>query len=251
MNYALYSQLLWIWMAVALVAFLYLLRKNAPYGRHVRPGWGPTLDNRLGWFLMEFPVVVVFLSALLWNGPDISLLPGLFSACFLFHYLNRSIIYPLRLRTTGKRMPLAIVLSAVGFNFFNGFFLGYYFSHFANYPDSWLLDARFLAGQVLFWAGLAINWHSDHILIHLRKPGSTNYVIPKGGLFRWISCPNLFGEMLEWTGFALMTWCLPAFAFAVWTAANLIPRAMAHHRWYRETFPGYPEDRKAVLPWML
>ncbi len=251
MNYALYSQLLWIWIAVALVAFLYLLRENAPYGRHVRPGWGPTLDNRLGWFLMEFPVVVVFLSALLWSGPDISLLPGLFSACFLCHYLNRSIIYPLRLRTLGKRMPLAIVLSAVGFNFINGFFLGYYFSHFAEYPDSWLLDSRFLAGLVLFWAGLAINWHSDNILIHLRKPGTTDYVIPEGGLFRWISCPNLFGEMLEWTGFALMTWCLPALAFAIWTAANLVPRAMAHHRWYRQTFSGYPGDRKAIIPWML
>jgi hypothetical protein len=35
------------------------------------------------------------------------------------------------------------------------------------------------------------------------------------------------------------------------TSANLVPRAIAHHRWYRETFPEYPPERKAVLPLLL
>jgi len=37
-------------------------------------------------------------------------------------------------------------------------------------------------------------------------------------------------------------------AFAVWTIANLAPRARSNHKWYRETFPDYPENRKALLP---
>jgi 3-oxo-5-alpha-steroid 4-dehydrogenase 1 len=40
-------------------------------------------------------------------------------------------------------------------------------------------------------------------------------------------------------------------AFAVWTAANLIPRALAYHRWYRQEFYDYPPQRKAILPFVL
>lgn len=251
MTHAFFNQLVWLWMAIGLATFFYLLRQNAPYGRHIRPGWGPTLDNRLGWFLMEFTVVAVFLTALFLEKQPISGMVWAFAACFLFHYLNRSIVFPLRLRTSGKRMPWAIALSAVGFNFINGSFLGYYFARFAAYPLDWFSDIRFLVGMGLFWLGLGINWHADNILIHLRKPGTTWYAIPQGGLFNKVSCPNHFGEMLEWIGFALMTWCLPALAFAVWTIANLAPRALAHHRWYRANFPDYPKERKALVPFVL
>ena len=125
MNYQLYSQFLWVWIGVGVAAFFYLLRQNAPYGRHIRPGWGSTLDNRLGWFLMEFPVVAVFLTVLLWEKRAVSTYVCVFSGCFLFHYLHRSIIFPLRLRTAGKRMPWIIVLSAICFNIVNGFFQGF------------------------------------------------------------------------------------------------------------------------------
>jgi hypothetical protein len=59
------------------------------------------------------------------------------------------------------------------------------------------------------------------------------------------------GEIIEWSGFALMCWNLPALSFAIWTAANLIPRAVSHHAWYRRTFPDYPQDRHAVVPALL
>jgi len=66
-----------------------------------------------------------------------------------------------------------------------------------------------------------------------------------------VSCPNLFGEIVEWSGFAMMCWNLPALSFAIWTAANLIPRAISHHRWYRQRFADYPAARKAVIPFIL
>jgi hypothetical protein len=57
--------------------------------------------------------------------------------------------------------------------------------------------------------------------------------------------------MLEWSGFALLTWSPAALAFAVYTASNLAPRAIAHHKWYRETFPEYPRERRALLPFLI
>lgn len=148
-------------------------------------------------------------------------------------------------------MPWIIALSAVCFNLVNGYFLGYFFARFADYPPDWFSDARFLSGMFLFWLGLGINWQSDNILLHLRKPGTTAYAIPEGGLFRKVSCPNHFREILEWIGYTMRTWCLPVLAFAVWTIANLAPRALAHHRWYQATFPDYPKERKALIPFVL
>ncbi|HDP80029.1 MAG TPA: DUF1295 domain-containing protein, partial [Spirochaetes bacterium] len=94
------------------------------------------------------------------------------------------------------------------------------------------------------------NMHADHVLKNLRSPGETGYRIPAGGLYRFVSCPNYFGEILEWTGWALATWSLPGLAFALFTMANLVPRARAHHRWYHETFPDYPAERKRVIPFL-
>lgn len=95
------------------------------------------------------------------------------------------------------------------------------------------------------------NYISDGILINLRKPGETGYKIPKGFLFRFISCPNHFGEMLEWFGFMLMIWNLAGVSFFIWTVSNLLPRALHHHKWYLQHFTDYPKDRKAVFPYIL
>lgn len=151
-------------------------------------------------------------------------------------------------------MPLAIVLMGNGFNFMNGFINGYFLGTLATpdqYPLGYFLDMRFIAGILIFFAGMFINWQADTILIHLRKPGETGYVIPQKGFFRFVSCPNHFGEILEWTGFAVMTWSLPGLSFAVWTVVNLLPRALHHHKWYKATFPDYPAERKAVFPFFL
>ena len=41
---------------------------------------------------------------------------------------------------------------------------------------------------------------------------------------------------MEWTGFAILTASPAAWVFVWWTFANLVPRADAIHRRYREEF---------------
>jgi len=116
---------------------------------------------------------------------------------------------------------------------------------------AWFTDARFIAGSILFFIGMLINWKADDMLIHLRKPGETHYAIPKKWLFDYISCPNLFGELIEWLGFAILCWNLPALCFFIWTSANLIPRAISHHEWYKNKFSDYPDQRYAIVPFVV
>lgn len=249
-NWQNYYNLSLVWIAIAVVTFFYLLFQTAPYGRHSSKKWGPMIDNKLGWFLMEFFVLLVFFFFLFQNGGAFNIPMIVMISFFAFHYLNRSIIFPLRIKTKGKKMPLLIMLSAMCFNLMNGFLLGYYFANFSWYPENWFSDPRFIIGSIIFVAGLILNWVSDTTLINLRKPGETGYKIPKGGMFNLISCPNLLGELIEWTGFAILTWSLPGLAFWVWTFANLVPRAISHHKWYKEKFTDYPSKRKAIFPFI-
>jgi hypothetical protein len=238
------------WIGLALLLFPVQLYITAPYGRHVHSGWGPRISNRLGWFVMEFVSLAVF-GALFLAGPTTKTAPmWVFFALWTAHYANRSLIYPWRTRTGGKTIPLAIVASAVGFNVINAGLNGYYLGWLAHYPTSWLTDARFFAGIILLAVGAATNLWADDRLISLRSEDA-EYAIPRGGLFQCVSCPNHLGEIVEWCGFALMCWSLPALSFAMWTAANLIPRALSHHRWYRARFAEYPVTRRAVIPFLI
>jgi 3-oxo-5-alpha-steroid 4-dehydrogenase 1 len=240
------------WTALALVLVPFQLRTAAPYGRHARTDWGPSISNQLGWCLMELVSLVVF-AGLFILGPGAKTAPmWIFFALWTAHYVNRSLIFPWRTRTQGKTMPLAIVGSAAVFNIVNAGLNGTYLGWSgAIYPPDWLDDPRFIGGLLIFAAGAGINIWADNRLIGLRAGGKQGYSIPRGGLFEWVSCPNHLGEIIQWSGFALMCWNLPALSFAVWTAANLIPRTISHHAWYRTNFPDYPPKRRAVIPTLL
>lgn len=244
--------LVYIWMAVAIIVFPAVLRYAAPYGRHTSRKWGPLISNNAGWVIMESPALILFAWFFIAGTNHKTIIPWIFFGFWVFHYINRTLIFPFRVRTHGKKMPLIIVLMAIGFNLVNSYINGYYLGSLSgNYELKWMLDPRFICGVIFFISGLIINWQADNILIHLRKSGETGYLIPRGGLFTFISCPNHFGEIVEWCGFALMTWSLPGLAFAIWTIVNLLPRALHHHQWYREHFQDYPKDRKALIPYVL
>jgi hypothetical protein len=239
------------WIALALILFPIQLFVTAPYGRHVRDGWGPRIPNRLGWFAMEIVSLILFAALFLSGASSKSAPTWIFFALWVAHYANRSLIFPWRVHTTGKTIPLLIVVSAIGFNVVNAGLNGFFLGWLARYPQSWLADPRFIIGIVMFLAGAAVNIWADNKLIALRNGDGAQYSVPRGGLFEFVSCPNLFGEVVEWFGFALMCWNLPALSFAIWTAANLIPRAISHHRWYRQHFADYPRTRRAVIPGVL
>jgi 3-oxo-5-alpha-steroid 4-dehydrogenase 1 len=250
MNETLYQQLAWGWMFLGLTTFLYLLRKPAPYGRHSSKNWGPMMSNKWGWVLMEgFVLLVLFVVAyqyeLKWSLPAVVMI-----GAFTVHYINRSFVFPFRIKTDGKKMPVIIAVSAMIFNLVNGYLIGYHFAQRATFPENWFFQLHVITGILVFIIGMYINVASDERLLKLRKPGETGYKIPEGGLFRFVSCPNLFGECVEWLGFALMSWSLPGFIFFVWTCANVIPRGLAHHRWYLDKFPDYPKERKAFVPYL-
>jgi protein-S-isoprenylcysteine O-methyltransferase Ste14 len=241
----------WTEIALAGLTFASLFFITAPYGRHGRKGWGPEVGQRLGWVLMELPASVLWLGIFALGSHALEVAPLALMAIWQLHYMNRTFVFPFRIKADGKTTPVSIVVTAIVFNTLNAYINARQVSELGSYGTEWLADPRFLAGAAVFLAGFGINQHADYVLMNLRKPGETGYKIPEGGLYRWVTCPNYLGEILEWTGWAIATWSLPGVAFTLYTIANLAPRALSHHRWYKEKFPGYPAGRRALVPFLV
>jgi len=253
---AFYWLVFWGFAAYAALAFVSLQFTSAPYGRHLREGWGPKISATLGWIVMEAPSPLVFFACWLVADPvrRYSATGLVFLVLWQTHYVYRSFIFPFRRRGGQREMPLSIVLMSILFNLANAYLNArWIYTLGPERPTAWLADPRFVAGVALFGLGWWINHQSDRILFNLREPGAPGgggYKIPHGGFFRFVSCPNYLGELIEWSGWALCTFSPAGLAFALASAANLVPRARTHHLWYREKFPEYPRERKAIVPFL-
>lgn len=262
-----YSILLLVSLGLALTIFIMLFFITVGYGRHNKERWGPRVNTHLGWFVMEIPTIVIiglcFVFSDKWNSP----VHYAFLFIWFMHYGHRVFIYPFRIRN-GKKMTLTVVLMGFIFNIINAYIQGRWLftlsdpahsssllfpiSNIDYSSISWLYSPQFIIGTLLFCFGFFVNKQSDYILRNLRKPGNDNtYSIPQGGLYTWITSPNYFGEILEWVGWAVLTWSIAGLYFTIWTVANLLPRAISHHKWYKEQFEEYPEKRKALIPFLL
>lgn len=240
----------WGIIAVGAVIFAVLFLISAPYGRHDRSGWGPTMPTRWAWVIMESPAVLAFAAIFFLGRHRFALAPLVLLSMWQLHYVNRTFVFPFKLKVDGKTTPVAVAAMAIVFNLFNAYVNARQISHLGSYAASWLYDPRFLVGLFLFLAGRHINVEADRRLVALRKEGE-GYQIPRGWLYRYISCPNYFGEIVEWIGWAVATWSLAGASFAAFTIANLAPRAVANHRWYHDKFDDYPPERKALVPFVV
>lgn len=248
-----YTLVCWFLLGYALLLLAILLFVDAPYGKRDRDGWGPALPVRWSWFLLEVPSFAVPLWVL-YRSERLPGWPGaVLIAAWLTHYFHRSFIYPMSLRPRqGASFKAVMLVLGAPMNALVGWMMATMVITEPHLQSvSWFYNPAFLLGAALFAGGFALTKRADATLRGLRVPGDSGYYIPQGGAYRLVSCPNYLGEILQWTGFALASWSLAGVAFALYTAANLLPRAIASHNWYREQFVDYPARRRALIPFLL
>lgn len=253
-NYIYYKYYLLFMTVLAVVVFVSLQFVEAGYGKFKNKKWGFSIKNKIGWFLMETPVFIAMFLLWLFSERGFEITPLIIYVIFMSHYFHRAFIFPFRLK--GKNtMPVAIVLMGVSFNMLNAFMQAgwlFYFAPSDMYSVSWLYSPQFIAGFIIFVAGMFVNISSDSIIRNLRKEGDNNYYLPKGGMFNYVVSANYFGEFLEWVGFALLSWSWAAVVFAVWTFANLAPRAKSTYRKYSLLFGDefHRKKLKYIIPFI-
>lgn len=251
-----YDAVFWAGMVFAALVAASGLAVETPYGRFGTRGWGPAMPPRLGWFVMELPATLSFLWFDLRGPLALRPAPLVLLGVWLVHYGNRGFLFPARMRVRrGAGMSLVVVLLGMGVTAVHGYLNGAWIGGLGRLGSGWFGDPRFGAGLALWALGFGLNVHSDAVLRRLRATrevaGDGGYAIPRGGAFRWVSCPNYLGELLAWAGFALAAWSPGGLFIECVTAANLVPRALATHKWYRERFADYPRARRALIPFVL
>lgn len=253
-----YDAVLLAGLALVPLTLLGLAFVRAPYGRFGATGWA--VGPRLGWFLMELPATVSFWATYVRGPRALETTPLVLAAIFTLHYANRGFLFPLLMRVPRGAPPtfgLPVMIAGMIVTAIHGYLHATLFTRVGAHLDpAWLADPRFAIGVLVYAAGLALNVRSDAALRALRTPeelarGERVHRIPRGGAFEWVSSPSYLGELVMWTGFAIFTWAMPAVFVLLLSAANLVPRALATHRWYRETFPDYPPARRALVPFVL
>lgn len=261
----------------------------APFGRHAaaqdhRWWFGPKFNARMSWFVFESPNLfwcwycyarlldpgTFFLDpseAAIVSWEEDGLLRvstnAILLSLFALHYINRTIVYPLLMSSESQPVPLVVIAAGFVTTFVNGYLQCLYLVRVHKFEPLAVSslsfdDIQIWAGISLFLTGMGINIHSDGVLRNLRKNRRPDrrrraYYIPRSPCFKYVSCPNLAGEMLEWFGYALSSqFSLPSVAFLLYTACNLIPRGLSHHQWYLQKFDDYPTERKwALIPFIV
>ena len=254
-----FYNLLFVVSLIGLIVFVSLYFVDAGYGKMISDKWGPAINNKIGWLLMECPVFFVVLY--LWAVSDVQFqLPFLvFFLIFETHYFQRCFIFPFLMKGKSK-MPIVIMAFSVVFNLVNGYIQGYWLFVKAPtvplyqelYTVSWFTDPRFIIGTLIFIVGMCINLHSDHVIRNLRKPGDSKHYLPHGGLYNYVTSANYFGEILEWAGWAILTWSWAGFVFFLFTCANLVPRANSiYHKYAVEFADEFKQKKlKRVFPFV-
>ena len=247
---------LYVMIGLAAVVFVALYFVTAGYGAFTSSKWGKAINNKLAWFLMEFPIFIAMIILWLASPHRFSLVPMIFLLIFEIHYFQRSLIFPWIMKGKKSKMSLAVMFMGIAFYILNAMMQGYwiFFESFKcnyhvlglSYTDTaWLWSPQFIIGVIIFFGGFYINLRSDYIIRHLRKnDDDTNHYLPSGFMFNYVTSANYLGELLEWLGFAILTWSLSGLVFFIWTFANLVPRANSIYKRYRKECGPEMEARK-------
>ena len=247
-------------VVMAIIVYIALFYFKAGYGYLSSSNWGPKISNRIAWILMEAPAFLFLLYHTLdfaGSGAETGnskIVLYTMAGFFLLHYFQRSFIFPFLMRGMSK-MPIAIMVMGMTFNTLNSYFIGAWLYRYAPegmYTTEWFSSPQFIIGSVIFFTGMLINLDSDNVIRHLRKPGDTKHYIPKKHLYKYVTSANYFGELTEWVGYAILTWSPAGLLFAIWTFANLAPRAKSLTEKYEAEFGDeYKElNKKHLIPFI-
>jgi len=286
-----YEIILVISISIIPINMLFFSHIPTPYGRFYKKDiWGPELDEKTAWCIMESTALFMFLIFYFLYGVNkLSYVPLFFLSLWLFHYINRSFIYPFFImKQKYKKFPLLLVV--LGFLYLSMFSYlnAKNISSNPKYTMDWFKKPIFIIGVIIFFIGFIINVWADCKLqqhkkdnkkmddndiqnkevklyesgkfnfskmfdtnIYFEESEKKHYHLPKGGLYNYVSSPNYLGEILEWSGWAIATWSLPGLLFALGAVGCIGVRALHTHKWYEKHFENLPKDRKALIPFIL
>ncbi|EFR03881.1 synaptic glycoprotein SC2 [Nannizzia gypsea CBS 118893] len=224
------------------------------------------LGPQIGWrtvFIIEYlgpliihPLVLYGLRPFIYRSPKplppVSSLQTLTCALLTLHFIKREMETLFVHRFSVSTMPFTYVFrNSAHYWLLGGVNLAYWvFSPSSSTATDHPNPALLYPGLVLFLVGQLSNLSTHLTLRSLRKPGSTERVIPTGFGFDWVTCPNYLFEVMAWVGVYLVSglnWSV--LLFLVVGAGTMMKWASQKEKRYRREFGDkYKKKRFVMLP---
>lgn len=217
----------------------------------------PVISSKKAWIIQGSPGIFVTLFYIVYAFSHITLKRIIVIFPFFMHYIHRAFIFPFRIHSS-ENIPLEITIMTFISCFFNAIMINRSIFYFSNYDkEFWLF---YIFGMISFGIGAYINIFSDYSMAKQRSENkhglNGKYIIPKGFFFDCISCPNYFGEIIEWLSFIVISSSFGSLVCFVTNVSFLFPRSIQIHEWYKENFKNEfnndkdLSERKAILPFL-
>jgi len=228
---------------------------NAGYSKFADPDAGFKVPSRLGMVLLYSPALVVSLGYLK-TSPNNNGREKVTSGLLAIHFGKR-VLESLFLHKYSSTMNGDFLLP-IGMSYA---LTAAMFAHqqraIAAYAGSATDNLMLRAGLVFSAVGQLGNFYHHWLLTQLRPPKSAGggeekkYVIPNDGMFKLVTAPHYFFELVAWLGIACTTQQLNCFLAVGDMLSYLCGRSIATTRWYRNKFPEYPACRKHLIPFIF
>ncbi|GAB6022093.1 hypothetical protein CHUAL_006235 [Chamberlinius hualienensis] len=237
---------------LVVITYVSQLKSAAPYGRHdPKDGkWGPGVNQVIGHILNDGLWGFIYFLYLLYQNSEngnFGIINVTFMSLWLVHFIHRGFVHPLYMRYSSKTISVGIPLTGLTLAYFSYIHASYL--TLAVYPEGYVCHSSFIIGLTLFAIGFGLNKWSDVTLRNLRSnSGDAKYYVPTAAIFKFISCPNYLGEIMQWLGWALSTWSVEGLLYFLFVCATCVPRSKHNHQWCMKYVRNYPKDRNALIP---
>jgi len=103
-----------------------------------------------------------------------------------------------------------------------------------------------------FCTFMILNFICHMRLKYMRPKGTNDFVIPHGGLFEYITCPNYFCEIMTWFGFNILTgFTIAGVAFNIVGTLQMLQWATQRRDKYKKLFGSkWPNKRYVLFPFI-
>jgi len=220
------------------------------------------LGPQIGWdtvFYIEYAGPIVMTLALLMfrkfiygKDPELTLNQKLGVFMVIVHYAKRELETAFVHRFSSETMPFTNVFKN-SFHYYGlfGFLTMYFYLHPDYTPPAWASPNLYYAATAFFLVFEFLNLKTHLVLKNLRRPGTTERKIPYGWGFNMVSSANYLWESCAWITFCVQAQVFGGYVFLLASVYQMTEWALKKHKRYKQEFPNYPKNRKAIFPFFL
>jgi len=228
---------------------------NAGYSKFADVGAAFKVHSRLGMVLLYSPALVVSL-AYLKDSPTSGNGRERLTAFLLSIHFGKRVLESMLLHRYSGTMNGDFLLPISTSYALTAALVAHQQRQVASYAGNSASQWMLLAGIGLNAMGQLGNFYHHWLLAAMRPnnggtEGSSKYVIPSGGMFKYVNTPHYFFELVAWLGIAFVTQHLNSFFVVGDMLSYLSGRSIATTRWYNAKFENYPAERKNLIPFIF